>query len=76
MHYDRPEPENENCLEGIRCPKCKQQDRFYIVGTCTFEVTDDGSEAIGDHEWDGDSTIACSECNHSGKVKEFARPAR
>jgi Zn ribbon nucleic-acid-binding protein len=70
---EQEEPENENCLAGIRCPKCKQQDRFRIVGLCTFEVTDDGSEAVGDHEWDEESSISCPECGHAGKVNDFAK---
>lgn len=62
---------NENCLEGMRCPKCKQEDRFKIVGMVTFDVTDDGSEAIGDHEWDRNSPCSCPECDHDGIVKNF-----
>jgi len=42
---------NENCLEGIRCPQCGQEDCFKITALITCNVTDDGSEPVGDHEW-------------------------
>lgn len=63
---------NTNCLEGIRCPKCGQEDRFFIIGGAQFEVTDDGSKTMGDHEWDDDSPMSCPECGHAGKVGEFS----
>jgi hypothetical protein len=62
---------NTNCLENVRCPKCSQEDRFFIVGCAQFEVTDDGSEAIGDHEWDDGSWTRCSECDHTAPLKDF-----
>lgn len=62
---------NTNCLEGIRCPKCSQEDRFFITGCAQFEVTDDGSEAVGDHEWDEGSSTRCPECNHIAPLKDF-----
>ena len=66
---------NTNCLEGIRCPKCGQEDRFLISGFAQFEVTDDGSESVGDHGWDDDSATRCPECCHEGKLREFSHEA-
>lgn len=62
---------NTNCLEGLRCPKCGNEDRFFIIGGAQFEVTDDGSDTVGDHEWDDHSPMSCPECNHEGKVRDF-----
>ena len=62
---------NSNCLEGVRCPQCGQEKRFLITATITCDVTDDGSEPIGDHYWDGDSFTRCPECEHEGRLKEF-----
>jgi hypothetical protein len=62
---------NTNCLEDIRCPKCHQEDRFFIMGCALFDVTDDGSEAVGDHEWDDESRASCPECGHTGRLKHF-----
>lgn len=66
---------NENCLRGIKCPKCNNEDSFKIAVTKMVLMTDDGSEdTSGDEEWNGDSYIECTECGASGKVEEF-RPA-
>ena len=62
---------NTNCLEGIRCPRCSQEDRFFISGCAQFEVTDDGSDAVGDHEWDEGSSTRCPECNLTAPLKDF-----
>lgn len=64
---------NTNCLEGIRCPKCSQEDRFKITALITCVVTDDGSEPIGDHEWDGESSTHCPECGFNGTLKNFRK---
>lgn len=62
---------NTNCLKGIRCPKCLQEDQFQVEGTCMFDVTDQGSEANGDHEWDGTSVTTCVECGHTANMSDF-----
>lgn len=60
-----------NCLAGMRCSGCGNKDNFRIVGLATFDVYQDGSEAVGDHEWDADSPCYCPECGRSGVVKDF-----
>lgn len=65
---------NENCLKGIKCPQCGQEDQFRIVVQTTVIMTDDGSEDDkmgGDQEWDDDSYIECCDCHKAGKVAEF-----
>ena len=64
---------NSNCLENVRCPKCGQEDRFKIVALITCDVTDDGSEPVGDHEWDDHSATRCSECGFDGELKDFRK---
>ena len=62
---------NTNCLEGIRCPKCGAESRFFISGECDFIVTDEGSEADGDHYWDDDSYTHCADCDHGAALRNF-----
>ncbi len=67
--------ENENCLAGVRCPLCKQNDSFYIegtddTGTRTLEMTDDGCDAVGDFEYDHTAACRCTQCEWSGTVDE------
>ena len=60
-----------NCLDGVRCPKCSQDDRFAITAVTECHVTDDGSEAVGDHVWDDESATRCPQCGHAGPLSEF-----
>ena len=62
---------NTNCLYNIACPKCGAFDSFSIQVTAITKFTDNGSEYIGDTEWDDESPIACCECQHMGKVGDF-----
>jgi hypothetical protein len=63
---------NTNCLEGVKCPKCGQEDAFKIEGSCIFTVTDDGTEDEGNsHEWDDTNYCECPECGHHGTVGDF-----
>ena len=64
---------NVNCLENVCCPKCGQEDRFKIAATIFCLVTDDGSDAEGDHEWDDDSPTYCPECGFNGEWKDFRK---
>ena len=64
---------NTNCLECIRCPACGQQDRFKITALITCVVTDNGSEPVGDHEWDDDSNTHCPGCGFTGRLRSFRR---
>ncbi len=64
---------NTNCLENVRCPKCGQEDHFKIVALIICDVTDDGSEPVGDHEWDDHSATRCPECGFDGEMNEFRK---
>ena len=64
---------NTNCLEGIRCPKCGQEERLKITASITCVVTDEGSEPVGDHEWDGESNTHCPACDFAGVLKDFRK---
>ena len=44
---------NNNCLDGMRCPKCRSMGPYKIVATALFELFDEGSEGVqGDITWD------------------------
>jgi predicted RNA-binding Zn-ribbon protein involved in translation (DUF1610 family) len=67
---------NTNCLEGIKCPACGNEEQFRIAGRALFTVTDDGTEDHGDIEWDDDSYADCPECGRHGTLRDFrAEPA-
>jgi hypothetical protein len=62
---------NKNCLEGIRCPQCDQEDAFRIEARIMVYVTDDGTEEGGHYAWDGESPCHCADCRHAGTIKDF-----
>lgn len=62
---------NTNCLEGLRCPKCKNEVSLLISGVCLFEVYDDGAEPCGHTEWGERSLCICPRCNHQSTLLYF-----
>lgn len=65
-------PENENCLAGMACPKCKSKGPFRIVATCWTSVHDNGID-YEFPEWEDDSRCVCAHCKHDAKVKDFKK---
>jgi Zn ribbon nucleic-acid-binding protein len=64
---------NTNCLAGIKCPHCGNDDAFYISGSVLAYVTDDGAEAASNAsiDWDADSYTECVECGADGLLSNF-----
>lgn len=65
---------NVNCLEGLACPKCGQDDKLLITGRAVFEVVDDGvDDTRGDIEYDWNSPTACAkwDCDFAGDLGDF-----
>lgn len=61
---------NELCLAGIRCPKCKQEEKFQIECTTMLDVTDGGMDDPTSAGWLDGSYIECG-CGHHGTVADF-----
>jgi hypothetical protein len=62
---------NTNCLQGIKCPACGNEDRFRIAGRTLFTVIDDGTDDYTDVEWDDGSYAECAACHRPGTLKDF-----
>ena len=62
---------NTNCLQGLACPKCSNDNMLIITGMSEFEVYDNGTASFGDVAWDNDSHTECPECNFEGALKDF-----
>lgn len=61
----------------LACPRCGGAYHLYIVVTCTLELSVEGTDIAGGHEWDDRSHCSCPECGHSGLVADFrAQPER
>jgi uncharacterized CHY-type Zn-finger protein len=66
---------NENCLSGMRCPKCKSYGPFIIAADVWAEVTDEGVEEYTDCEWNETRACICRACSHQATVNEFTTKA-
>lgn len=55
---------------SMRCPKCGRDDGLQIVITTFARLTPDGTEDVGDHEWEDDSVCRCGHCYWAGKVSD------
>jgi hypothetical protein len=66
---------NENCLAGIKCPKCGNEDRFFIAAMILAEVTDDGADIARntDMEWDDESYARCPDCGEENALGVFRK---
>jgi hypothetical protein len=67
---------NTNCLEGIKCPRCGNEDAFYIDAIVLAYVTDGGAQPANNSNfnWDRDSFARCPECDYAGDLWDFMRP--
>ena len=69
-----PDPDgNHNCLAGIKCPQCGNEDHFYIAAAILAYVTDDGADMADntDMEWEDASHTRCPDCGKDGPLAEF-----
>jgi len=62
---------NENCLEGLACPKCGYDARLQIVCTVLVDFTDDGAVSDANYEYESHSQCDCYKCGHSATVADF-----
>jgi hypothetical protein len=74
---------NTNCLEGLRCPTCLQEDKLLVRTTSWVAMTDDGTDPydddlkyLGEIEWDDDTMTGCPQCGHKGVMGEFREDRR
>lgn len=59
---------NVNCLEGWQCPNCGSYGPFNVACETIVRLWDDGSDQVGDLDFDEDSWAGCVACGHDGTV--------
>jgi hypothetical protein len=69
--WRKEEMSNTNCMEGLRCPSCKQEDGLRIECIVVCKVTNDGIAPSGDLDFTDGSWCHCPACEHEGTVKDF-----
>ena len=67
---------NNNCLDGISCPRCDGLGPFWIEAVVHGAVlmSDEGTldHSVSHTEWAVDAPITCAECSHSDTVARFS----
>lgn len=63
---------NTNCLQGVRCPNCQQEDVFHIEAVALVEVRDNGTEDLQtNYEWEDDAFCKCPICEFEATLLDF-----
>ena len=65
---------NTNCLEGVKCPVCCNEDEFHIQIRVIATITDEGVTDSDDPDWDDKSYTRCPECDEQGELEHFRAP--
>jgi hypothetical protein len=56
---------------GYACPNCKSDEHLQVELTTMANLMADGTDPVGDQEWDENSFMRCTNCNHDDKAARF-----
>lgn len=59
----------------VCCPGCGSDEHMKVLISAYAELSVDGTDPDGDHDWDGESPIHCSACNWHGHVRDCSADA-
>jgi len=54
----------------VQCPSCGRDDAMQVCVTVFADLTVDGTEPDGDHEWDSESPARCNACHWTGTIDD------
>jgi len=76
--WERNSKENENCLEGKKCPRCKSSGPFQVLAEVWIEIEDDGYDfpEASDFQTYDETKCRCTECNYAGEFSSFTVPEK
>jgi hypothetical protein len=58
-------------IHQLACPGCGSDESLQVQITTMADLSADGTEPTGDHEWQDGSFIRCRACHQTGTVKDF-----
>jgi hypothetical protein len=58
-------------LFGMACPACGSDESLSVCITAWAELSTDGTDASGEHDWHSRSFCMCRSCHKTGYVKDF-----
>ena len=64
---------NENCLAGLRCPKCQSHGGFNIACTAFVDAYDEGTGTVTEIDWNPNAACRCLTCHHTATVHAFTK---
>lgn len=64
----------DNCTQGLMCPRCGSTGRFTVNALVTCTLFDDGVDKYEGCEYDDDSIMTCGACPHWGSADDFTLP--
>jgi hypothetical protein len=74
---------NTNCLEGMSCPVCGQEEEILVRARMWVSLRDDGTDAYADSldmrgevEYDDESDAACTACRFEATLAAFEAAGR
>lgn len=63
---------NKNCMIGLRCPRCGEDDAVMVYASAWMRIIDEGVDTPeGAIDYDEQSMASCPECNHCGSFKDW-----
>lgn len=58
-------------LYSLECPCCHNSEHLLVTITAVADLTVDGTDPSGDHDWSNDNRCGCPLCGQSGTVADF-----
>lgn len=58
-------------LYNLVCPACGSDEFLQVLIETWADLSADGTEPFGDHDWDGYSSCRCAVCGHHSVVERF-----
>ncbi len=58
-------------LFQLACPKCSSDEHLRVAIETWAELSVEGTDPVGDHDWNQDSGCRCMSCDFYGAVENF-----
>ena len=58
-------------LYGLVCPACGSDEFLQVMIETWADLSADGTEPFGDHEWNEYSDCRCANCDHHSSAERF-----
>ena len=56
---------------NLECPHCESDEHLQVEIVTMADLSEEGTEPVGDQEWSDDSYMRCRNCHFDGCVRDF-----